>query len=680
MKSKPRCIRDSVALVTAILWMVLSSTAFAQDLSSFLSPGPLSEHHAEVSGITQCTACHTAGTGVDPAKCLDCHDHTAEQVRTGRGFHADKTENCESCHADHRGETFAMVRLEEESFDHSTTGYPLEGAHAEASCLDCHEPEGWVGVDPTCLTCHDDPHGQAQSTRDLLPTCDNCHSDFDWDALPLPRMIFDHDASADADFALEGEHSGVNCESCHEDWRFVPVDHDDCEDCHRDIHNNQFDPRQCEDCHTVHVPDFALRDFDHRTTDYPLEGQHKKASCEGCHGDGEAAQYVNLSFGRCDDCHTDVHNGQFQPRDCSSCHTLQLPGFQLIDFDHDQFDFPLNGAHEDVSCDDCHGEGPAATFADLPFDDCATCHDDFHEGQFAPARCDSCHIDGTWETESFDHDRTDYPLTGAHIDVTCDDCHTVDGEEVFRGIEHETCADCHDIMVPHEGGFAAETCGDCHETGAWDLITFAHFDETGFPLEDSHDLACAECHTEPAHDGQVSECASCHDRPEGHFEGACDDCHLPTDWWEGTLGAGGHDVTGFPLRNLHTLASCRDCHAEGHASRSAGTECIDCHRGDDPHRNLVGNTCSDCHGDHGWSRVRFAHASTGYPLRGNHALAPCLDCHANGFVGTPDECSRCHQAERPNNALHRDPATAVCESCHRPYDWDFVLSNPHGGL
>lgn len=667
--------------MTPLLFLLLSPNAHAADPSSFVSPGPLSEHHAEVNGISQCMACHSLGVGVDPGKCLECHEPVAAQIETGVGFHSDKAEACESCHPDHQGAKFEMVaQIEEQGFDHSITGFDLDGAHGRAECEECHDDGGWTGLQTTCDSCHDEPHGAENSSRTLLMDCESCHGVVDWEALPLLTSVFDHTSSTHTDFLLEGQHVDVGCEECHAEWHFVPVESDACTDCHEDIHHSQFSPRTCEDCHSVDIAAFALRNYDHDKTEYPLHGQHQGVACEDCHGDGESATYVDLPHNRCDTCHADPHEGQFKPRDCDACHTLSLANFAMPEIDHDETNFPLNGAHKDVTCDDCHGSGPTATFAGLPFDDCATCHDDFHEGQFQPDRCDSCHLDGTWETETFDHSRTDYPLTGAHVEVACADCHEVDGVEVFEDIAHATCNDCHASDDPHEGGFPADQCAECHVTDDWAQVAYDHFAETGFALADAHDLSCTECHDQPAYNGQESTCESCHDRPDGHFPGACDECHLPTDWLTGTLGENGHDITGFPLRGMHEVTSCTECHEPGHPATSASTQCVDCHRGEDPHRNLAGNVCEDCHGSFDWNRVRFAHAATGFPLRGNHKLATCNDCHATGFAGTPQECFQCHRSERPNDAVHTGAAGIECATCHRPYDWERVRPNPHGNF
>ncbi len=674
LTSTLRMSTRTTLIVLAVLVAFVS--AWAQSTGGFFGPGELASPHADLSGITSCTQCHDMGAGVSATKCMACHDRVREQVSEGKGFHADKGKTCESCHPDHRGADFPLVRLEEEKFDHSKTGFDLEGAHAKTDCAECHTEEGvWSGASSACVDCHEEPHGAATG-RPLLRDCEACHGVANWDALPLPVFTFDHGDATQADYALHGRHVAVPCADCHADWKFTPVAHEGCADCHDDLHNRQFSPRACEDCHTVDVKAFALRSFDHTTTDWPLVGNHKKAACEDCHQDGARAHYVDLPHDRCETCHKDPHEGQFKPRDCDACHAATAPSFGAAGFDHNTTDFPLRGAHQEASCEGCHGEGPSGTYAGLVATGCASCHEDAHAGRFAPATCESCHEDGVWEVSTFDHTVTGYALDGAHAEVTCAACHGL-GEDRVACLPHAACSDCHASDSPHEGTAATATCESCHRTAAWSAVTFDHA-TTGFALEGKHQpLACTDCHTGPSFVGAAATCTSCHedDKPPQHFEGACETCHAPAGWRPATLGGRDHAVTGFPLTGVHTTLECGACHTPG--TTTLGPFCQDCHGDEDPHRNLAGNTCESCHSATDWSTIRFLHASTGWPLRGPHHLAACVDCHATGFVGTPTACVRCHQAERPGDALHADPLARECETCHRPYSWE-APTWPHG--
>lgn len=103
---------------------------------------------------TPCVACHVDPPGrgqfvLDGSNCLACH--AAEQPH-GDQFLA---RDCRACHGT---ESFRLAE-----FDHSTTSYPLEGAHALVACASCHreveqDGERLVRYRPvphaSCSDCH----------------------------------------------------------------------------------------------------------------------------------------------------------------------------------------------------------------------------------------------------------------------------------------------------------------------------------------------------------------------------------------------------------------------------------------------------------------------------------------------------------------------------------------------
>ena len=82
--------------------------------------------------------------------------------------------DCGICHVPERWD----VLVEDFTFDHEQqTGYPLEGAHATAACLRCHNDRGPVGVYVArgCGGCHPDPHAAS-----LGMDCQRCHEQTSW--------------------------------------------------------------------------------------------------------------------------------------------------------------------------------------------------------------------------------------------------------------------------------------------------------------------------------------------------------------------------------------------------------------------------------------------------------------------------------------------------------------------
>lgn len=656
----------------ALLLLCVAQPALAQGLGSFVSPGPLSSPHADLDSLSTCTSCHELGGGPAPRLCMDCHEEIKEQVDQQRGYHKDKGDKCESCHPEHRGRDFELVKIEKSDFDHDQTGFPLRGAHERADCEECHtEPGTFIGLDSACVSCHEDPHNSRASRHAILKDqdCAVCHGDDSWDALPLPPAIFDHTDKGQVDYVLEHDHIDVDCVECHLEWKFVDLAYDACEDCHRDPHRANFGKRVCEDCHPA-PKGWVVPRFDHNLTPYKLQGLHKtEPSCGDCHGSNKTEP---LAFRLCSDCHGHPHDGQFQPKACSDCHTVFIEDFKLPEFDHDITDFPLRGKHrEGPTCIDCHGEGDDAVYVDLDHADCDACHTDEHNGRFEPTDCDVCHDEVGFEVNAFDHDDTRFPHTGKHIDLDCNLCHV---DNSWTGIAFASCDDCHNEENPHRQVVDRDQCEDCHSTVGFDVVHFAHADVTGFSLDPQHsDNKCTSCHQALFHfAGLDNSCTNCHlaDRPSGHYEGDCGGCHQAADWFPGGLGDNDHAITGFPLHGAHTAIPCESCHAEGRPRGEAVPACVSCHDADDIHRHMLGNQCDDCHTDMTWFQTRWKHHQTGWPLRGSHRLAACVDCHAVGYIGTPTECWRCHEADAPLDVpAHLSPAFVNCDTCHRPYTW-----------
>ena len=112
-----------------------------------------------------------------------------------------------------------------------------------------------------------------------------------------------------------------------------------------------------------------------------------------------------------------------------------------IKFDHQQTGYDLVQAHDTLSCRSCHrpkyvSDAGTRDYATknavldktyLGLDrHCVGCHveDDPHTGQFKGRGCDECHSEVTWKNvPRFSHQRTKYPLTGAHERVECVKCH-----------------------------------------------------------------------------------------------------------------------------------------------------------------------------------------------------------------------------------------------------------------
>lgn len=476
--------------------------------AQLISPGELSEAHAELEGIRSCTSCHQLRSkGIDAALCLDCHEPLRSRIDAGKGFHVAEraTDDCGRCHKEHFGRDFSLVRFDADGFDHAKVGWTPEGAHAALDCRECHAP----------------PFVRSAEVRVFKGR---------YGALGRTYLGLD-----------------TACRSCHE---------------RDDPHRDQFADRACDACHGQAVWEDPPG-FDHAVSRFPLTGAHVRAACEGCHpsmANGATVvvaasrptrgdlRFTGIGFRECTSCHEDEHDGAMGPA-CAACHVTadwHRVGEEAL---RDRFDhsakFRLEGAHADLECAVCHGRPARATddvriayqagtesraYPSPASDGCLSCHLDEHDGEFSElpggGDCDGCHGQDVWYPARYDVRRHNaesrFRLEGAHLATPCMACHpehSVDGEPRFRIGGDRSCADCHAPDDPHRGQFAGRPCEDCHAGPTFRIASFDH-DRTRYSLDGKHrDLACAQCHVkEPAPGGAEmtryrplgTECTDCH--------------------------------------------------------------------------------------------------------------------------------------------------------------------------
>jgi len=288
---------------------------------------PLRGRHADVA----CGKCHRTGrdasgtwvryTGLAFSACTSCHADPHHGAMGG---------TCTSCHST-AGWTRVNRSAMESDFDHATTGFPLEGRHAELSCASCHVPGTapdtairmtWRAADrgrpyppplaDRCSSCHLDYHGGAFEARGDSGACRACHGQDAWK--PSTFDLFRHDR--ETDYPLQGAHRAVPCEGCHRNpalgqseltFHFDSVT---CRSCHGrtdDPHRGQFSDRSCESCHTDASFRAAER-FDHASTRFPLTGAHRDVPCASCHREEKLPDGTTMVRYRplgteCSDCH-----------------------------------------------------------------------------------------------------------------------------------------------------------------------------------------------------------------------------------------------------------------------------------------------------------------------------------------------------------------------------------------
>jgi hypothetical protein len=372
-----------------------------------------------------------------------------------------------------------------EDFDHGT--WKLEGGHADASCAGCHAGSTTLAAlratRTTCVACHADR--DVHEGR-LGTDCASCHSTTSWEEA---ADGFDHGRTR---FALVGRHADADCLACHVDRQWTGLG-TTCEACHAadDPHDGQFD-QSCASCHTP--ADRTPSTFDHATTRFKLVLAHAKPECAACHPDGRFASTPTTCVG----CHRadDRHKGNLGSR-CETCHRAR--SWSDTSFTHDQARFRLTGAHVEALCTKCHATLTA--YRGTPRT-CYACHkaDDAHDRRFG-TDCSACHSTKSWSGATVDHNRTAFPLTGAHRSVSCRSCHR---NNVFSGTP-TSCRACHKKPSTHQPD-AFSNCKQCHTTAAWRPATFNA--PHSFPVD--HRTAngiCTRCH---AGSWAVYTCSRCH--------------------------------------------------------------------------------------------------------------------------------------------------------------------------
>lgn len=579
-------------ILTCLLgWVIFIVPVQAQTvIERLVSPGSLSEQHQEFE--KDCKACHVKFDKTKQTSlCLDCHKKVASDVKLSTGFHGKSPDvagkPCKSCHTEHEGLKFDIVKFDRNNFNHTLTDYPLLGAHKPVQCAQCHNrTKKYREAPKECVSCHraDEPH-----KGNLGTDCQSCHNVSDW-----KQVKFDHTATK---FALLGKHSQVKCSACHigEIYKGLPAN---CIDCHKkdDTHKGTFGV-DCASCHTNYT--WVKTTFKHKQrTGFALTGKHKKTQCGACHTETLVKPKLNQA---CISCHRkdDTHNGR-NGATCADCHITS--SWRSTNFNHDtETKFALLGAHKNASCESCHLQSVTEK---LPGMLCVDCHraDDKHNGRNGP-NCKDCHNNTDWQTVNFDHNLdTKFVLQGAHIQTPCENCHL---EPVTQSLPGTACADCHRADDPHEGSLGRD-CSSCHNELSWTQKTKFNHEFTRFPLLGKHQNAeCSACHLTKNFQQAHTDCISCHKNDDTH-QGAlgvdCGLCHNPNSW---SLWIFDHNIqTQFALTGAHDGLSCKSCHINTDTKLPEQT-CIACHRSDDKHRGQFGKNCARCHTTDSFKSIKF---------------------------------------------------------------------------
>jgi hypothetical protein len=384
-----------------------------------------------------------------------------------------------------------------------------------------------------CSVCHTEIAGQMRDVATVHGSvmhnnpglgCRHCHPEHRGPEARLTVMddaTFPHEVLG---FSLGGHQQTsaretFQCDDCHR-GDITTLAPEVCETCHRQLdvsfmtaHTLSFGSA-CLDCHDG--VDRFDENFNHNDFTFQLTGRHVSVACVQCHINARGYGDFPVTLQDCYACHhnDEAHEGRFGV-DCSQCHTTE--GWAPAKFDHNLSAFKLEGKHAQVACEACHidrqYQGTAAG--------CASCHqqDDEHNGQYG-TDCAACHNPSNWKDADFDHNLSSFPLTGAHVGLACESCHS-SGQ--FAELASD-CASCHDDPPFHAGLFGLN-CASCHTTDNW----FTHYngphpgiaDEGGSGVNHGG-ASCQDCHTQTLH---AATCTACHESNDPDDDGGDNSGH-----------------------------------------------------------------------------------------------------------------------------------------------------------
>ena len=624
-----------------------------------------------------CNNCHTNGYSAIPSTCVSCHQANFNSAPNHVVQHYPT--DCTMCHS--------TTNWTQSNFNHATTGFPLTGAHTTVTCNSCHT-NGFGTIPSTCVSCHQANFNSALNhVAQSYPTdCTMCHSTTNW-----TQSNFNH---ATTGFPLTGVHTTVTCSSCHKNgFGAIPST---CVSCHQANFNSTTNPNHvslalptdCSTCHTT-AAGWKPATFAIHNNYYVLAGAHIPLTCANCHNGIYSTNIPNTCYG----CHKTNYDKTTNPphastgfgTDCQTCHTQSV--WQPATFNHDQQFFPIySGSHNGkwTTCAECHTSSTnyavysCMTGACHPQSSTNNQHSSVQGYSYVASQCLACHPRGT--SGGFNHATSIFPLTGAHITVTCIQCHQ-------NGYPNTptTCVACHQTDFnntnnPSHKSLALSTdCLTCHTTTAgWGNALLPNHG-TYFQLTGAHltVATCATCHNGNFTNTTPATCVGCHQtsfntavNPNHTLAGiptTCETCHTSTAWIPSTFS---HVNTGFALTGLHNTIQCSACHA-GKVTGSSAL-CASCHQSVyNTALNHVAQsyptTCELCHNTTDFKQATFNHANTTFPLTGAHTTITCTNCHKNGFGSIPITCVSCHQADYNNAANPNHSALSLsttCQTCH----------------
>ena len=284
--------------VTAMQW----GGGFSHQLSRF----PLTGAHTTLP----CAQCHVNNDfQLQFTDCYACHSGAFALPVSPNHVLGNFSHTCSSCHT--------LTAWTPSTFSHSTTAYPLVGAHQAVACNQCHQSNQYKGLLHACWDCHSGTFNAAANPNHAAGgfshDCMACHSQTTWQP-----ANFNH---SNTKFPLSGGHIPVACAQCHVNGNYT-LSYQNCYQCHSSDysavsnpnHATQLFPKDCMGCHSTNV--WTPNTMNHDAAYFRItSGKHRGrwTQCSQCH-----TSLGNLGAYNCSSaCHQTAHN---RGQDCYSCH------------------------------------------------------------------------------------------------------------------------------------------------------------------------------------------------------------------------------------------------------------------------------------------------------------------------------------------------------------------------
>ena len=323
--------------------------------------------------------------------------------------------------------------------------------------------------------------------------------------------------------------------------------------------------------------------------------------------------------------------------------------------------------------------------------DCYSCHQpDYakttnpnHVASNFPTQCENCHNTGAWKPANFDHNKTRFPLTGAHLKTACTSCHA-------GGRYAGTPSDCYSCHQPdyakttnpnHAAASFPTTCQVCHNTGAWRPASFDH-NTTRFPLTGAHTTRrrARSATSTAATPGRRRTATRATRRTTRRrrtrttwprtSRRTCQVCHTTTRLAARELQP---QRDALPADRRAHDGRLRECHVDGRYTGTP-TDCYSCHQPttEDDEPEPRGSGLPDHVPDlpqHQRVAARHLQSQRDALPADRRARVGRLRAVPRGgrYTGTPTDCYSCHKANyakttNPNHAAAGFPTT--CQTCH----------------